>query len=266
MSVSGIGDSSVSSLFSSQMSQTKRPEDYDSSEDFVSSIIGDQDSDGDGQLSASESGFLSDIFSEIDSDGDGYLSQEEMIADLESRQEQQAMMGNMSVMMSDESGSSSLIDTLMEELDSDGDSLISAEESGLSEELFNNLDTDGDGNLSYEELQASMTPPEGMGDVAASSTSSSSSSESSTSEDSEEEYDEYDFNEDGVVTLDELQQAFANGDTSLAGIVGGDSETNQQDSADSGQSGQSILQRMAMRAYEQQNASTSASELLGASA
>ncbi|MDC7217876.1 MAG: EF-hand domain-containing protein [Spirochaetales bacterium] len=262
MSVSSIGSSSVSGLFSDQMNQMKRPEDFDSSEDFVSSIIGDQDSDGDGQLSSSEAGVLGEIFTEIDSDGDGYLSQEEMVADLESRQQQKAMMGKMSVSMGDNPGQN-LIDSLMEELDSDGDSMISAEESGLSEELFNNLDTDGDGNLSAEELQASMTPPEGMGNAVASSSSSSSSS---GSEDSEEEYDEYDFNQDGVVTLDELQKAFANGDTSLAGIVGENSQMNQQNTEENGQSGQSVLQRMAMRAYQQQSARTSASELLGASA
>ncbi|MFW5499886.1 MULTISPECIES: EF-hand domain-containing protein [unclassified Maridesulfovibrio] len=192
MSISGIGSSSVNGLFSGQMNQMKRPEDFDSSEDFVSSIIDDQDSDGNGQLSSSEAGFLGEIFTEIDSDGDGSLSQEEMVADLESRQQQKAMMGQMSV--------------------------------------------------------------------------SGSTAESSSSEDSEEEYDEYDFNQDGVVTLDELQKAFANGDTSLAGVVGQDSQVNQQNSEEGGQSGQSILQRMAMNAYQQQSATTSASELLGVSA
>ncbi|ACS81213.1 EF-hand domain-containing protein [Maridesulfovibrio salexigens] len=266
MSISGIGNSSVSGLFSGQMNQMKRPEDFDSSEDFVSSIIGDQDSDGDGQLSSSEAGFLGEIFTEIDSDGDGYLSQEEMVADLESRQQQKAMMGKMSVSMDGDPGQN-LIDSLMEELDSDGDSMISAEESGLSEELFNSLDTDGDGNLSGEEIAESMRPsegmmpPEGMGNVVSGSTA-----ESSSSEDSEEEYDEYDYNQDGVVTLDELQKAFANGDTSLAGVVGQDSQVNQQNSEVEGQSGQSILQRMAMNAYQQQSATTSASELLGVSA
>jgi Ca2+-binding EF-hand superfamily protein len=197
MSVSSIGSSSVSGLFSDQMNQMKRPEDFDSSEDFVSSIIGDQDSDGDGQLSSAEAGFLGEMFAEIDSDGDGSLSQEEMVADLESRQQQKAMMGKMSVSMGEVSGSSE---------------------------------------------------------------------SSSSSEDSEEEYDEYDFNQDGVVTLDELQKAFANGDTSLAGIVGENSQMNQQNTEENGQSGQSVLQRMAMRAYQQQSATTSASELLGASA
>ncbi|WP_320174405.1 EF-hand domain-containing protein [Maridesulfovibrio sp.] len=269
MSISGIGSSSVSGLFSGQMNQMKRSEDFDSSEDFVSSIIGDQDSDGDGQLSSSEAGFLSDIFTEIDSDGDGSLSQEEMVADLENRQQQKALMVQMSVSMVGNPGQN-LIDSLMEELDSDGDSMISAEESGLSEELFNSLDTDGDGNLSAEEIAESMRPPEemmpseGMGNAV-----SSSSAGSSSSDDSEEEYDEYDYNQDGVVTLDELQKAFANGDTSLAGIVGEDSQLNQNSSEEdgqSGQSGQSILQRMAMNAYQQQSAPTSANELLGVSA
>ncbi|WP_320172243.1 EF-hand domain-containing protein [Maridesulfovibrio sp.] len=248
------------------MNQTsiKRPEDYDSSEDFVSSIIGDNDSDGDGQLSVDEAGFLEDIFSEIDADGDGYLSQEEMVSDLENRQQQMAMMGQMSVMMQGGDGSD-LIDTLMSELDSDGDSLISQEESGLDDELFSTLDTDGDGSISSEELQAGMTPPDvGMVSEGVASASSSGSSESSSSSsESEEDYDEFDYNKDGVVSFSELEQAYASGETSLEDIVGKSSANNQQEN-ENGQSGQSVLQRMAMQAYQEQTGAMYTGESLGA--
>ncbi|WP_163352108.1 EF-hand domain-containing protein [Desulfovibrio sp. JC010] len=268
MSVSGIGGSSVSGLFSEQMqqmNQRKRPEDFDSTEDFVDSILGDQDSDGDGLLSSSESNFKEDHFNKIDSDGDGYLSQEELVADVEKMQQMRAAMGNMSVSMGGGTGRN-LIDSLMEELDSDSDGTISQEESGLKDELFSILDSDGDGSLSSSELEDNMKamgpPPEGMGNMAASGSSAQSSS---GSEESEEEYDEYDFNQDGVVTLDELQKAFASGDTSLEDIVGRRGDMNQQQSGEEGQSGQSILQRMAMRAYQDQSASSSAASLLGSS-
>lgn len=264
VSISALGSSSTGSLFSLNQSSIKRPEDYDSSEDFVSSVIGDNDADGDGKLSVDEAGFLEDHFSEIDSDGDGYLSQEEMVADLESRQEQMAMMGQMSMLMQGSDSSASLFDSLLEELDSDGDSLISQEESGLDDELFSVLDTDGDGNLSSEELEESMSmmpPPEAMGSDVSASASADSSSGSGSSEDSEEEYDEYDYNEDGVVTLDELRRAFAGGDASLEDIVGKGSE--QQEQAD-GESGQFVLQRMAMRAYQVQNGESYSAGSLGA--
>lgn len=172
MSVSSIGGSSVSGLFSnqlSQMNQKKRPEDFDSTEDFVDSVLSNEDSDGDGSLSGDE---------------------------------------------------------IKENMRSP--------EGGM--------------------------PPEGMGNAAASSRS-----ESSSGEEGEEEYDEYDYNQDGVVTFDELQQAFASGDTSLEDVVGRRGDMNQQRPGEEGQSGQSILQRRAIRAYSDQTANASASSLLGSS-
>lgn len=247
------------------MNQKKRPEDFDSTEDFVDSVLSNEDSDGDGLLSSSEASFKGNQFNKIDSDGDGYLSEEELVADVEKMQQMKAAMGNMSVSMGGNSGQN-LIDSLMEELDNDGDSTFSQEESGLEDELFSVLDSNGDGSLSGDEIKENMSPPEGgmppegMGNAAASN-----SSEGSSGEEAEEEYDEYDYNQDGVVTFDELQQAFASGDTSLEDVVGRRGDTDQQRPGEEGQSGQSILQRMAMRAYSDQTANASASSLLGSS-
>lgn len=259
MSISALGSSVAGSLFPANQNGIKRPEDFESSDDFVSSVISNKDSDGDGQLNIDEAEFLGDIFNEIDSDGDGNLSQEEMVADLEKRQQQMAAMGRMSMAMG--GSQQNLLDSLMSELDSDGDSRISKEESGLGDELFSALDTDSDGSISGEELaegMSSMPLPEGMGNVAASSGFSSSSG--SSSEGSEEEYDEYDYNKDGVVTADELQRAFAMGDASLADMVGQDNSGNAQEE------GQSMLQRMALKAYQNQTGEMYSGTSLGATA
>lgn len=264
MSVSALNSSMIGNMFSGDQFKVNGSKGRGSAEEFASNIVSDNDSNADGLLSLEESGFKEDHFNNIDSDADGSISQEEIIADME----KMAMMGQMSVMMQGggSSGSDNLIDSLMEELDSDGDSLISQEESGLDDELFSILDSDGDGSLSSEDLQATMRPPEGMmppegmGNVAASSSSESSSS----SEEAEEEYDEYDYNEDGVVTFDEMQQAFAGGDASLEDIVGKRGDKDQRVQGEEGGSGQSVLQRMAMQAYGEQAANTYTEQSIGA--
>lgn len=48
--------------------------------------------------------------------------------------------------------SDDLADKLMGDLDTDGDSVLSLEESGLSESAFSAADTDGDGKVSAQEL------------------------------------------------------------------------------------------------------------------
>ena len=45
---------------------------------------------------------------------------------------------------------------LFGDLDSDGDGLLSLDESGLSSELYNKMDSDGDGSVSQEELQKAI--------------------------------------------------------------------------------------------------------------
>ena len=137
--------------------------------------------------------------------------------------------------------------SIVEKDDQDGDGLLSLSETPLDEDRFNEIDADGDGFISAEELSAdaqehmSENPPpmqgmEGMamGEAAGSAQSSASGGDES----SEEEYDQYDLNEDGVVTLDELMQAFRQGDQSLQTLF---------DGLDNGSS--TLVQRMANEAY-----------------
>ncbi|SME97118.1 hypothetical protein [Desulfovibrio gilichinskyi] len=254
MSISGVDSSMISGANSDIIAQMREARKGSSAEDFVSSMVADNDGDGDGLLSLKESGMSSDLFNTIDADSDGQASQEELLADLEN----QGMMGELSVFMQGGANSGmSLTETLMNNMDIDGDSLLSQEETGLNDELFSVLDADSDGSISGEELDAAMTPPDAteQASVATAASSASSGSEvsassSSSDEDEDEEtYDAYDLNEDGVVTADELLQAFNNGDESLADVVGKSSESE-------GQNGQSPLSRMAMKAYQTQNDGT----------
>ncbi|MCJ2165379.1 MULTISPECIES: EF-hand domain-containing protein [unclassified Pseudodesulfovibrio] len=145
---------------------------------------------------------------------------------------------------SSQPSSDDIAQSIVEQDDADGDGLLSLEETPLDQDRFNKIDADGDGFISAEELSADAKqnmaaanmPPRGGGAGA------SSGSESSESE--EEEYDTYDLNEDGVVTLDELLQAFKQGDQSLNSLF---------ESLDSG-TATATTQRLAMEAYQAQSA------------
>ncbi|MGE4423834.1 MAG: hypothetical protein AB7D39_16175 [Pseudodesulfovibrio sp.] len=138
--------------------------------------------------------------------------------------------------------------SIVEKDDQDGDGFLSLAETPLDEDRFNEIDADGDGLISADELSADAQEhmseaPTGMQGMTmgGSASSSQSSSDSSDDESSDEDYDQYDLNEDGVVTLDELMQAFKQGDESLqslfSGMNGGSSD---------------LIQRMANEAYQAQ--------------
>ncbi|WP_022660377.1 CREC-EF hand family protein [Paucidesulfovibrio longus] len=278
MDVSGIGSSTLASLSSDVLAQMRANRGGDSGE-FAGSFVSDKDGDGDGLLSLEEAGIGQTRFDNADTDGDGYLTEEEISADMESRKkEMDRMMGGLNMLMQGMGGrgEGDFASSLISESDADGNGMLSQEESGLSDELFGALDADGDGSVSTEEINAAMRPPDGMtgaqgaeqsGEtIAAAATASgvsgsggsesSGGTESASSSDDDEEYDEYDLNEDGVVTMDELRQAFANGDVSLESLFETDGAGRGQDEGAGGNDGQSALMRMAMRAYEAQGVET----------
>jgi Ca2+-binding EF-hand superfamily protein len=115
--------------------------------EMAAHILEEEDSDGDGKLSVSESRMSSNLFKEIDADDDGLLTTDELEAGFEAKRAEHA--ARMAIRM-------------IEEEDTDGDGMISLEETRLSEDLFGEIDSDEDGLLSTEELQESfesMGPP-----------------------------------------------------------------------------------------------------------
>ena len=148
--------------------------------------------------------------------------------------------------------------SIFERDDADGDGVLILEETPLDEDQFNSIDADGDGFITAEELSAHMeenmaegmpVAQVGMEEMAAEASGSASgtaasgaSGSSSSGSDSSEEYDAYDLNEDGVVTLDELLQAYQGGDSNLRTLF-----------ESMGEGVVSSLQtRMAMDAYQAQ--------------
>ncbi|SDL29994.1 Ca2+-binding protein, EF-hand superfamily [Maridesulfovibrio ferrireducens] len=264
MSISGVGSYMNSSMSPDMMAQMRGTREGGSKEDFVSSVFEKKDSDGNGLLSLEETGMNEDMFTSVDTDGDSNVSEEEVLADMQKRHEEKARMGELSTMMQgggkDQGGQENLLDSFMDELDLDGDSQISMEESGLTEDLFNVLDSDSDGNISGEELKSAMSPPEGMEAMVSAASGGSGGAESSSSSEDDVEYDEYDLNQDGVVSTEELRQAFKNGDQSLASVFGQNEGQGLGGRGAGGERGgidaQSSLTRMAMRAYQEQNSET----------
>lgn len=132
---------------------------------------------------------------------------------------------------------------ILEQDDADGDGVLSLEETPLDAERFSEIDADDDGYITAEELSADAESHAAQGSEAmGAGQGAGSGSESSESEEEEEEYDTYDLNEDGVVTLDELLQAFSQGDNSLKSLFEGmDSETS------------SLTTRLGIEAYQAQS-------------
>lgn len=112
MSISAISGSSFSMSSISEMFQRpKVPEGMEGvepgSDEFfdkiTSKMISDNDTDGDGALSASEIDLDEDMFNSIDSDGDGLLTKSELTADAKKMHEK--MMAQMQSMQASNGGS-----------------------------------------------------------------------------------------------------------------------------------------------------------------
>ncbi len=223
-------------------------------DELASSILEQDDADGDGVLSLDETPLDEETFNSIDADGDGSITAEELSADMEANMAEGSAPPPPppnSEMSTDELASS-----ILESTDTDDDSLLSLNETGLDEDTFNAIDSDGDGSLTADELSAYIEEQiaETVNLLASTDSSSTSDSESSTeteetssssgsgSGESEEEYDTYDLNEDGVVTMDELYQAYQSGDDNLSALF--DSINNGAMSA--------MTQRIGMQAYQEQ--------------
>lgn len=243
--VDGYGMSGMSEMSSAIRSPRGGPQDP---EEFASSIMEQDDTDGDGLLSLGETPLDEDRFNSIDADGDGYLSREELSDDFESHMEELMNKASMTMQSMDPSA---MAQAIVDNDDTDGDGMLSQDETPLDDDRFSEIDADGDGLITADELSADaqehmaeagegmMASPPPMGEMTAGGGASSGSGESQ----SEEEYDAYDLNQDGQVSLDELLQAFRNGDSTLDELFG-----------DSGNSVSSQTQRLAMDAYAAQSA------------
>jgi len=141
-------DELLAGLQSNQTRPMGPPPPMDASQ-MVSKIMEEEDSDGNGVLSASETKLDSGVFKKMDTDGDGSLTTDELVAGLQNNR--MRPMGPPPPM-----DAAQLASSIMENQDSNGDSVLSVSEAQLSSSEFNTLDTDGDGKVSIEELLAGV--------------------------------------------------------------------------------------------------------------
>ncbi|MES9996900.1 hypothetical protein [Desulfovibrio aminophilus] len=172
---------------------------------MASDMLDQYDTDGDGSLSAEETGLSAEELAAYDTDGDGLLSSSEIQAGLKADHE--AMMAE---------GDSALATQVLADLDSDGDGSLNTEELG-SDNPLSAFDTDGDGQVSTEELLAGLksqredmaaqmgapTQTSDPGETTTASTDAASGSGGSGGS-SSSSTDEMDTNGDGTVSMEEF--------------------------------------------------------------
>ena len=128
--------------------------------DFAAKIISNEDKNGDGKISASESALDSTRFNELDADSDGMITSEELVSSVK----QNEKLGNGMTGVQGMQGpppppppdSSQMASDIMESSDTDGNGVLSVSETGLSSEEFSILDTDGDGSVTTDELKSGL--------------------------------------------------------------------------------------------------------------
>tara|TARA_B100001063_G_scaffold140270_1_gene131040 strand:- start:15048 stop:15923 length:876 start_codon:yes stop_codon:yes gene_type:complete len=201
-----------------------------SSSSISTQMISKKDTDEDSSLSIEEMGVSDNIFSSYDSDSNGLVSQSELTTaidsamsefsgEMPSKEDFQSMLSSFGFEAPNANENSSLttsnedtISSVLAEYDadnlsqSDAQAIVAAfQDAGIepSEELVSAMNEAGFdaqevGALAGVGQQGGTPPPPPSGDAGASSSQT------------EEEYDSLDTNQDGVVSFDELQEAFGN--------------------------------------------------------
>lgn len=207
---------------------------------MASHMISKKDSDTDSALSIEEMGISEDLFSSYDADSNGLVSQSELTTaidtamsefngEMPSKEEFQSMLSEFGFegVSGAESASSSISDTISSILEnydadnlseSDAQSIVAAfKEAGIepSSELESAMEEAGFsaqevGTLAGVGAAQSGTPPPPPGGGG------------SSSSEAEEVFDALDTNEDGVVSLSELEEAYGTTDSEASTVSSND--------------------------------------------
>jgi len=155
MNIQGIGQSysAYTSSYSSSGMRGMQGSGFDPSTLDAAAIIEKEDTNLDGVLSVDETRLTDDMFSNADTDSDGMLTKSELEEMLANGPPPGGMggMGRGGGMGKEPMS----IESIFEIEDTDGDELISAEESALPDEVFSEIDTNQDAYLTAEEIQKS---------------------------------------------------------------------------------------------------------------
>lgn len=194
------------------------------------SLITQNDSNNDSNLSIDELGLDEDQFSALDTNGDSLVTQDEIASAIDSKLSsfngEMPSKDDFTSLLSDlglhvptqtatnesSSSGSDFSSLIMSQYDLNGDSSLTSDEvSSLTDDEFSALDANNDGNISGDELSSAFEQVTSANSNSSTSTTQSampsggSSGASVTS--SSEEYDDRDTNKDGIVSEEEKKVA-----------------------------------------------------------
>jgi len=118
-------------------------------EELVGKVFEDKDGDKDGALSIEELGISEEKFSRIDENSDGLIGVEEMVEPLKAL-DMMAMQNNKS--FNNGKRLEKMSSKIIENMDMNGDGVLSIDELGSSQELFSFFDSNQDGFVDQDEL------------------------------------------------------------------------------------------------------------------
>ena len=154
MTISGIGQSMSMSLLSGM----QKP----SASNIASKILENLDTNGDGVLSAGEirkAGKHAKHILGADANGDGTVTLDELISGITKKMES-GTMAPLSMNGMQPPGASDMVSNIIDELDTNGDGVLSADEiskSGEQAQWLLGADANGDGNVTKDELLSHIT-------------------------------------------------------------------------------------------------------------
>lgn len=203
MSIQGIGTGSQD-IWSLALKAIKEQEsdEEETPESVAGQIVSGNDEDGDGMLSMEEMGFSEEDYAELDTDGDGLVSADEIAVGLAEQVDSLSDLSNPAAIFAHQ---------ILALFDTDGDSMLDLEESGISADIFVQTDTDGDGLLSAQEIAQSVSPTDTEPAEAVLSQSDSGLPANT--------FSEIDTNGDGFISQSELTAWMRKSQTNLAEIM-----------------------------------------------
>lgn len=244
MSISGVTNSDTSQINANYSFNESSISEKQQQSDFLDSLMISEDKDSNGVLTLEESGLSKKEFAKLDADGNNRVTPAEVQAVLEKMQKQKGELGKLDVQMQQAEESSSKIPG------SSNNELVNFEDSGLGEDMFKVLDSDGDGKVAKDlaDIMRLNDKEKGEGGVFAEALSEYQKNIFKKKDEDEKK----DLNKDGVVSVEEEEQA----EQQSAQVAGANAAASEEaaDEAEPQEKRLSAKQMAGVRAYQNQAA------------
>ncbi len=242
MGISGVTNSDSSQINANYGTNESTVIEKQQQSDFVDSLMISEDKDSDGILTLEESGLSKKEFAKLDADGNDRITPAEVQAVLEKLQKEKGELGKLDVQMQQAAESSPKAQGTVAQ------GMVNFEDSGLDEDVFKALDSDGDGKVSKEAADLLRVDDKEGGEDGVFAEALPEYQKSFFKKKDEDE--DKDLNKDGVVSVEEEEQA----EQQAAQVAGVNTEESKEPATDNEPQGRrfSARQMAGVRAYQNQ--------------